>query len=412
MTEFLELMPPREALRVWLAHISTVIKEEEISTVAALGRVTARPTLAAHPLPAFDRSTVDGYAVRAADTYGASESLPATIKILGEVHMGVAPGFALAPGAGALIYTGGMLPQKADAVVMVEYTQSISPDEIELYRAAAVGENVIRIGEDVQVDDEVIPAGVRLRPAEIGGLMALGYTQVWVAQKPRIGIISSGDELVPPDHPLNAGQVRDINGYNLSALVEIAGGQAVYYGIAPDDYEVMLSMAKYAHQECDVLVITAGSSLSTRDLTAAVIRSLGKPGVLVHGINIRPGKPTILAVCDGKVVIGLPGNPVSALVIACLYVVPVVERLSGLFHKRPTPTIRARLVFNLSSQAGREDWVAVRLFQEINGYRAEPVLGSSNLIFTLVRADGLVCIPADKTGLSSGEYVEVCLLPD
>ena len=410
MPEFLELLPPPVALAHLLVHLAPNPLPEEIDTARALGRVTAAPVLAPHPLPAFPRATVDGYAVRAADTFGANDSMPAYLQVVGEIPMGAASGFELTPAQCALIHTGGMLPERSDAVVMVEHTQGARPGEVEVLRAVAAGENVLKVGEDVSAGEEVIPAGVRLRPAEIGGLVALGFTRVHVAGRPRLGILSSGDEVVPPEVTPGPGQVRDVNAYTLSALVEASGGQPVTYGIVPDQEAALRGTAARALAECDGVVITAGSSASTRDLTAQVINALGQPGVLVHGVNVRPGKPTILAVCDGKPVIGLPGNPVSALVIASLFVTPVVYALLGLSRVPFQPSISARLALNLPSQAGREDWIPVRLVAVADGYLADPVFGKSNLIFSLARADGLVRIPADATGLSAGEIVQVVIL--
>jgi molybdopterin molybdotransferase len=413
MPEFLTLVPPDEALHRLLDQLTFRPEPEEVETLEALGRVVLSPILALHPLPAFDRSAVDGYAVRAADTYGASESLPAYLKLAGEVRMGSAPEFALGPGQAALIHTGGMLPTGADAVVMVEYSQQSRPEEVEIFRAVGVAENVLKTGEDVSAGQEVIPAGSRLGPAEIGGLMALGSLRVTVSRQPGIGILSSGDEVVAPHEPLQPGQVHDINSYSLSALIEQAGGRPVRYGIVPDSAEALSEAAARAVRECDLLVITAGSSASARDLTAQVIAGLGEPGVLVHGVNVRPGKPTILGACrrgdQVKAVIGLPGNPVSALVIAGLFVVPVINRLLGLSRPRPAAQVQARLTLNLASQAGREDWIPVRLLAAEAGYLAEPVFGKSNLIFTLARADGLLRIHPDATGLSAGELVSVTL---
>lgn len=410
MPEFLELLPPDHALSLLLSKLSPQIRAEEIETAAALNRVTVHSIKAPYPLPNFTRSTVDGIAVRAADTFGASESLPAYLQMAGEVPMGAAPDFSLQPGECGLIHTGGMLPAGADAVVMIEYTQSARAGEMEVLRAAAVGENVIKVGEDVAQGEEVISSGTRLRPAEIGGLMALGITQLQVAARPVVGLISSGDEVIQPGEPLGPGQVRDVNSYSLSALVETAGGKPIRYGIVPDRFEALQAAASRALEECDLVVITAGSSASARDLTSQVIQALGEPGVLVHGVHVRPGKPTILAVCNGKPVIGLPGNPVSALVIAGLFVVPVLEKLAGWKQERPRPSIPARISLNIASQAGREDWIAVRLLSSPHGFQAEPVFGKSNLIFTLARADGLVRIPPDANGLSAGEMVDVFFL--
>ncbi|HSK87409.1 MAG TPA: molybdopterin molybdotransferase MoeA, partial [Anaerolineales bacterium] len=264
------------------------------------------------------------------------------------------------------------------------------------------------------------PRGSRLRPAEIGGLMAVGIVQVRVVRKIRVGLISTGDEVIHPHQSPRPGQVRDVNSYTLGALVEKSGGAAKLYGIISDEFDVLKAAAANALSECDVVIITAGSSASTRDMTADVIRSLGAPGVLVHGINTRPGKPTILGVCAGKAMIGLPGNPVSALVNGYLFVVPVIEKLLGALP-RPKATVLARLTVNLPSQAGREDWWPVKLTVNSQplttnrqlltaNFEAEPIFGKSNLIFTLASADGLLRIHPDATGLSAGETVEVYLL--
>ncbi|MEA3351344.1 MAG: gephyrin-like molybdotransferase Glp [Chloroflexota bacterium] len=407
MPEFLNLLPPKDALEKMLDNLPVKPAPEKIASKHALGRVTAYPVLAPHPLPEFPRTTVDGYAVRSADTHGASESLPVYLKQVGEIPMGAAPQLSLDSGQCALIHTGGMLPEGADAAVMLEYTQQARPGEIEIMHAVAVNENVIEVGEDVRQNAEVIPAGVQLRPAEIGGLMALGITSLDVARKPRVGILSSGDEVIPPQQRPAPGQVRDVNSYTLRAAVEEAGGEAVLYGIVSDTRTAMLAATSRAQQECDIVVVTAGSSASARDLTSEILDQLGQPGVLVHGVNTRPGKPTILAVCDGTAMIGLPGNPVSALVNIRLFVVPVIRALLGETTTRPQATIPARLTVNLASRAGREDWVPVVLTPTPKGYQAEPIFGKSNLIFTLSRADGLLRIPPDATGLSAGVTVDI-----
>jgi molybdopterin molybdotransferase len=416
MPEFLTLLPPEEALSILIEALPPIddayhqSHKETLSSTNALGRVTAEPVAAPEALPPFPRATVDGYAVQAADTYGASESLPAYLDLLGEILMGTRPGFALRRGGCGLIHTGGMLPEGADAVVMVEHTQTVSGREVEILRPVAVGENVIKAGEDVQPGDIILPAGRLVRPAEIGGLMGLGIPQVEVMVPPLVGILSTGDEVVPPGADLQPGQIRDVNTYSIKALVERAGGEAVPYGIIPDRAEAVEAAAHEALAACDMVVITAGSSASTRDLTADVINRLGAPGVLVHGVNVRPGKPTILGVCGGKPVFGLPGNPVSALVIAGLFVVPTVRRMLGLTRHPSPAAVKAQLTLNLASQSGREDWIAVQLESTDDGYQAEPIFGKSNLIFTLARADGLIKIPAEANGLAAGTPVEVFLL--
>ncbi|MBL8100461.1 MAG: molybdopterin molybdotransferase MoeA [Anaerolineales bacterium] len=445
MPEFLTLLPPDDARQKLLSHLSTgIVDSESVSVDLSLDRVTAQDIFAPHPLPEFARSTVDGYAVKSKDTFGATDSLPAYLNLIGEVPMGEEPSFEIESGQCALIHTGGMLPKNADAVVMLEYTQCIhhgdhkehrekpqknSVDsvpsvgksfEIEIFKSVADGENVIKIGEDVAQNQLVIPKGTLIRPAEIGGAMALGILSLRVAKSVRVGIISTGDEVIEPSQQPKMGQVRDINSYTLSALTQKSGGEAKRYGIISDQFEALKEAALKALSECDLVIITAGSSASTRDLTAEVINQLGSPGVLVHGINTRPGKPTILGVCNGKAVIGLPGNPVSALVNGYLFVVPVIEKLLGVTPK-PKASVRAKLTVNLSSQAGREDWFPVKLIgnwdseignrkSEIINYEAVPIFGKSNLIFSLASADGLLKIHADATGYSAGEIVEVMLI--
>ncbi len=439
MPEFLLLSRPADALHDLLRALPEKTPgSEEVETSDSLGRVLSVDIKSPHSLPEFTRSTVDGYALIARDTFGASEIMPGYLTQVGEVPMGGASKFSISPGTCALIHTGGMLPKGADSVIMLEYTQFVQKGEriksienksqafnpptenieVEIVRAVATGENVIRIGEDVAKGQVILKAGTRLRPAEIGGCMALGLTRLQVTTKPLIGIISTGDEVVPPSQNPIPGQVRDVNSHSLAALVEKSGGKPVLYGIIPDTFNSLIAVAKAALVDCDAVVFTAGSSASARDMTAQVINSLGPPGVLVHGVNIRPGKPTILAVCNSKAVIGLPGNPVSALIIAELFVVPVIQKLLGTIRILPHPSIMAKITVNIPSQAGREDWLAVKLVPSspiphsggVENWRAEPIFGKSNLIFSLAGADGLVRISPETTGLSAGEMVEVQLL--
>jgi molybdopterin molybdotransferase len=371
--------------------------------------VLLNDVIAPTPLPPFARTTVDGFAVRAADTFGASPGLPVYLTVAGEVLMGTDTDLKVGEGQAVLIHTGGMLPTGADAVVMVEDTQSLSELELEVLKPVAAGQNVLQMGEDVQPGEVVIQGGTRIRAQEIGGLMALGFTEVEVAEIPRVAILSTGDEVVPPAEEPEPGQVRDINSYTLSALVERAGGKPVRYGIIPDNAEDLETIAKQAHAEHHIVLITAGSSVSERDITADVIAKLGEPGILVHGIALRPGKPTILSLCGDVPVVGLPGNPVSAVVVAGLFVTPAIRKLQSFRGPEWVSTINASLQTNVSSSAGREDWLPCRLVVTPDGLEAEPVFGRSNLIFTLVRADGLVRIPAASTGIDSGERVEVRL---
>ena len=412
MPEFLSLTPLQQAIELLLDALPHGGERatDQIYTEDALGRILAEAIKAQSPLPAFDRSTVDGYAVRAKDTFGASSNLPAYLKLAGEILMGKPASQAVDEMGAMLIHTGGMIPGNADSVVMVENTQSVKGDEIEVIKPVAVGENILKKGEDVLTGDTVISPGTRIRPAEIGGLMAQGITQVTVYQPIQVGIISTGDEVVSPKSTPAPAQVRDANSYTLKTLVEAKGAMARTYGIVPDDYNTLLKVVKKAHHENDVVIITAGSSVSARDVSVDVIQELGEPGVLVHGISIKPGKPTILAVAGGVPVIGLPGNPVSALVVGGLILTPLLRAIMRLEDDPPTPTVRALLTANVPSQTGREDYQPVRLSGNEGSWKAEPVFGRSNLIFTLVRSVCLVRIPPESTGLEAGAAVEVMLM--
>jgi molybdopterin molybdotransferase len=422
MTEFLKLKTAEEAWATFTAHFKPQVIRQTCATADALDRVLAQDVLAAHQLPTFIRSTVDGYAVVAADTHGASQSAPAYLDVVAEVPMGQAVSFGLASGQAALLHTGGMVPPGADAVVMIENTNrtavpmfggqplqpGFKPFGIEVYRPAAPGEACIQPGEDIAAGELIMPAGQTLRPQDIGGLVALGVTAVEVARQPRVAIVSQGDEVVPPDREPGPGQVRDINSYTLAGLVRRAGGIPLNYPIVPDVQDALDAAVKRAWDEADIVVVTAGSSVSYRDLTANAINRLGQPGVLVHGVAIRPGKPTILAVCDGKPVFGLPGNPVSCINIFRRFVIPTI-RLSMAARPLPVYTTRARLARNIPAASGRADFVRVRLEERGGETWAVPVFGKSNLIFTLVRSEGGVEVPLNSNGIPAGADVTVVL---
>lgn len=406
--EFFNVQPVQVALELLMRHWTHMPRVETLDPRDALGRVLATAPRSPLDLPTFTRSTMDGYAVRAADTFGASASLPAYLTCVGRVPMGTMPSIEVGPGQAVEIYTGGMLPPGADAVVMIERTQPFGETEIEVLGPIAPGENLVQIGEDVAQDAVILPVGHKLCPQDIGGLLAVGILSVDVAALPRIGILSSGDELISPEATPTQGQIRDINAHTLAALIREAGGEPVLLGIARDTLEDFQSRARAGFSDVDMLVITAGSSVSVRDLTCQVIESLGKPGILQHGLAVKPGKPTILAVCAGKPVIGLPGNPVSAFLIARQIVVPLIKYALG-EAPRLRATVRATLVSNIASTTGREDTVPVHLVQQDGQITAEPVFGKSNLIYTLVNADGLVTVPLNSNGLKAGSIVDVTL---
>jgi molybdopterin molybdotransferase len=408
MPEFFNVRTPPDAWKLFETHFTPRLQKERLPTFAALDRVLAEDLSSAQDLPEFPRSTVDGYAVNAADTYGASASLPAFLTVIGEVPMGQASALQVGMGEAALVHTGGMIPDGANSVVMVEQTQRVDDTSIEVLKPVAEGENVIQIGEDIRRGDPVLRAGTTLRPQDIGGLLALGITEVSVAKPPRVAILSTGDEVVPPDQPPSPGQVRDINSYTLAALTRRAGGEPLLYGIIPDDRDALTAAVAKAHSEAEIVVLSAGSSVSYRDLSVEVIDALGKPGVLIHGLSVRPGKPTIMAVCDGTPVFGLPGNPVSAMVIFDLVVAPAIRSYLGA-TQQPKQQVQARLSRNVASTTGREDYVQVRLEERGGELWAVPVFGKSNLIYTLVHAEGTVKVALDSNGIREGVWVTVYL---
>ncbi|MYD49901.1 MAG: molybdopterin molybdenumtransferase MoeA [Dehalococcoidia bacterium] len=409
MREFFNVVPPDEALATLLDRLDVSVRGEVVQTAQALGRVTAEDLVSPEDMPPYPRSTMDGYSVRARDTFGASESLPAFCDVVGEVAMGSQPQVCLSTGQAAVAYTGGMLADGADAVVMVENTQRVGDGSIEILRPVAPGENVIQVGEDTEAGDTVIPKGQLIRAQDVGVLFGLGITQVAVAERPRVAIISTGDELVPPEGSPGPGQVRDINSYSVAALVEDAGGLPVHIGLVPDDYPLQRQAAMDGLERGDVLVFSAGSSVSSRDMTVRVLDELGPPGVLVHGIAHKPGKPTIVALVNGRPAFGLPGNPVSAMVVFGIVVRPVIQALMGRTEPPVTRGVHARLTKDIRSATGREDHVQVKLIEGEDELLADPVFGKSNLISTLVEADGVVVVPLDDGGLYAGDEVFVRL---
>jgi molybdopterin molybdotransferase len=416
MPEFFNVLPPDEAVALMRRHIAPIAESETIPVPSALGRVLAGSVTAVHALPQFRRSTMDGYAVRAKDTFGASESLPAFLQVIGEVPMGQAADVVLGVGQTAVVHTGGMIPETADAVVQIEHTQAISaaaldafPYEIELFKAVALGQNVLQIGEDVAEGAQILAAGHRLRPQDLGGLLALGITAVAVVRQPRVAILATGDEVVAPHVAVQPGQIRDINSYTVAGLVQQAGGIPVLGGIIPDQFPLLQEAAQNYLAAADMLVMSAGSSVSVRDMTVQVIETLGQPGVLLHGVATRPGKPTIVGVAAGKPVLGLPGNPVSAMVQFGMFGGPALDALQGRTAVARQGLVWAKLAHNIASESGREDYIPARLEDGVDGLTAVPVFGKSNLIYTLVNADGLIKIPLNKGGVLAGEWVEVRL---
>lgn len=376
----------------------------------ARGHVLAEECVAREDVPGFDRSTVDGYAVKAEDTYGSSESSPQFLEVVGEIKMGEEARMPIKRGQAMAIPTGGMLPPGSDSVIMIEHCEDID-GLLNTYRPVAPLENVIQRGEDVRQNQVVLARGSRLRPQELGILAALGYSEVKVTRPVKVGYLSSGDEIVPyQTKKLQIGQVRDINQVTVAALVEEWGGVPKLGGIVKDDFNQFKQVAQQLLDEVDFLVLSGGSSVGTKDFTTEVIQSLGEPGVLVHGVSVKPGKPTIFSMAGEKPVLGLPGHPASAMLIFLLFGQPILNRLQGDITKFTSRRMEARVTQNIASSPGRADYIRVRLHKRENEWWAEPVLGKSGLISTLVASDGLLEISSVKEGVREGEQVPVLLL--
>ncbi|WP_053368443.1 molybdopterin molybdotransferase MoeA [Bacillus sp. FJAT-27245] len=373
----------------------------------ALGCILAEDVTAREDVPGFDRSTVDGYAVRAEDTFGSSESMPGFLTVAGEVRMGEAASVPVGFGEAVYVPTGGMMPQGSNSVIMIEHCEEIA-GLLNTYRQVAPGENVIRAGEDIRNGELLLSEGTRLRPQEIGALASLGITHVHVYRSIKAGYLSSGDEIVPFDTPeLKIGQIRDINYLTIAGLARDWGVDVIYGGIVPDDYETFRLKASELFNQVDCLILSGGSSVGAKDYTTEVIQSLGGPGVFVHGISVKPGKPTILAMAGDKPVIGLPGHPASAMIIFRLFGERLLKKLQGEQAEQRPDRIFARITKNIPSAPGRSDYIRVRLFEQDGEWWADPIIGKSGLITTLVKSGGIVEIVSEKEGIAQGEYVPV-----
>ena len=379
--------------------------EEQVTLAAAAGRVLARPVAAAEFVPSFDRSTVDGWAVRAADTFGCSDSLPALLDMAGQVQMGENAAAPLSPGSGVKVPTGGAVPPGADAVVMVEYTEEYGDGTFGVLKPAAPGENLIYRGDDVAPGQEVLPAGRRIGPADIGALAALGAARVWVRRRPVVGILSTGDELVPLRQKPGPGQVRDVNAPMLAAAAAAWGARCLPPVLLPDREEQLEEAVDRLASRCDVVVLSGGSSVGEKDAAARVLDRLGE--ILFHGIAMKPGKPTLLARVREVPVLGLPGHPVAAFFTAHLLLRPLLAQLTG----RRLEAIRAtaRLSGPVPANHGRAQYAGVFLRREEGELVAVPAHSKSGLITTLAGSDGYLCVPRDCEGFSAGQQVEVTL---
>lgn len=399
----LSVKTPEEVLSLIETEFDIAAKTETVRLDEAIGRVLAEDILAEEYVPDFDRSTVDGYAVKARDTFGCSEAIPAILNLSAEVLMGEGADFELESECCCAVPTGGAVPRGADSVVMVEYTEDYGDGSIGIGKSAAPGQNMIFRGDDVYPGKPVLKKGRVLSSQDIGALAAIGRVQVPVAAKLTIGVISTGDELVPPEEKPRAGQVRDVNSPMLTSMLTAYGAKVINYGIVIDDEARLSSMVKKAVEDCDAVILSGGSSVGVKDAACRIIESMGS--LLLHGIAIKPGKPTIMGKTGNKPLVGLPGHPVAAFFITKLFVLPLLARLSG--RRSESYTVSARISESLGANHGRAQYQCCRLERAGEELIAYPIRGKSGLITTLAGADGYFCIDRDCEGLAQGASIQV-----
>jgi molybdopterin molybdotransferase len=410
LTEFLHVITADQFMQ--LLERFTRLPSECVPLDESLHRILSQDVVANEDLPEGSRSTVDGFAVCCQDTFGASDSIPAFLNVIATVSMGMIPDFEIRSGQAAQIPTGGFLPRGADAVVMVEYTNPAGPGSIEVTRPVTLKTNVLERAEDAKSGDALVIAGKKLRPQELGFLAALGVTDVNVYRHARVAIISSGDEVVPINRKPELGQIRDANSHAISALVRACGAEPISFDIVPDNAKMLSEALKKGLAQADVVTISGGSSVGTRDLMVDVVSRLPDVEILAHGVSIRPGKPTLLAYQEGKTIIGLPGHPVSALIVAQIFLAPFLQYLQGdKLGKGPLGhRTKAVLATSIHSTIGLEEYIRVRIEQTAeHTYIASPIFGKSGMLSTMVKAGGVIAIPMNSEGFSQGEVVDVIL---
>ncbi len=405
--EFYDLLTVADAGESLLKLLSRLTETEEVSLLDALGRIVAAEITAKEDIPGFARSTVDGYAIRAKDSFGASQSIPGLFTVIGSVAMGEVNTLTIGPGEAVEVPTGAMLPAGADSVVMVEHVERTG-ELLEVYEGVSPGENMVAPDEDLRRGEVILPLGSRVRAQDIGALAACGITTVKVYRRLKVGLLSTGDEIVPIEtDPLKPGQIRDVNSWALAANLRHLGCEVVLGGIMPDNFDRLVTAVRELVEATDVVLLSGGSSVGVRDHTIDVIEQLGSPGVIFHGVTLKPGKPTLAGVVGRVPVIGLPGHPASALVVYKVLVEPIIRYLQGETQIHPRRILRLPITRSLASPAGREEYVRVRIIEQDGAFWADPVLGKSGLVSTLLRGQALACIPLGSEGVKAGELVEL-----
>lgn len=380
---------------------------EEVSLLEGRGRIMAKPVTSPHDVPEFNRSTVDGFAVKAEDTFGANEGIPAMLTKRGEVYMGQEAEVEVGPGECVYVSTGGMLPQGANAMVMVEYVEHLDDTTLLVQQSVSPGANVLRKGEDLEKGETIFDRGHMLRPQDIGLLAGMGFQQVPVYAPLKVAVISTGDELISPEETLTPGKIIDMNTYSLSAALEEDGFQVVGRSVVKDHMETLQQTLRDYMKKADVILVSGGSSMGEYDITKKAVDSMGAPGALVHGMSVKPGKPTIVGMAEGVLMIGLPGQPVSALVVYHLLMKPLLKGLTG--NDKIIPAVVGELTVNIPSAPGREHYVMVTFEEENRHVRVSPQHGKSGMLSMMGRSQGMIKIPVNQEGLSKGGMVKVIL---
>ena len=407
--EFFKVSSVEDARKLINREFSSYrLKAEEIQLYGSFGRTLAEDVVSIENVPGFDRSTVDGYAITAEDSHGATDSIPTILSIKGEVRMGEDSALTIKRGEAVYVPTGGMLPKGTTGMIMIENTDKMDEQTLLVYKPVSKGENILFEGEDIREGSTVLKKGTKLNPQTVGALASLGISRVEVFRKPRVYIISTGDEIIDIDQKLEAGKIRDINTYSIAALVESLGGEVSGKEIVGDDYDKLLHGVNKGLEKSDILVLSGGSSVGTRDYSHQVIEALGGKGVLVHGLSIKPGKPTIVGDGKGKLVVGLPGHPVSSIVVFKAIIEPFILALQ--FRDDIKPQVKAEVTHNFPSSPGKETYHMVRLQKEEGKYLATPSFGKSGMITLLSGSHGYIVIREHEEGINKGDLRDVFLI--
>ncbi|MBE0451378.1 MAG: molybdopterin molybdotransferase MoeA [Clostridia bacterium] len=400
-----------DAKSIILSDQNTItLQTESVHLLESHGRIASETLYSPVDVPAFNRSTVDGYAVKTPEVMGASESIPSILTLKNEVMMGESASSPLKSGEAIYVPTGGMIPEGADGMVMIEHSEVLDEQTLLIKKPIAFGENITYRGDDLKENDAILKTGEKISAYDMGVLAGVGIGWIKVFEKIKIAVLSTGDEIIDYDQEPKSGQIRDINGYTLSGASIACGGQVVYKALIKDDFEALRVALDHAVHAADIVILSGGSSVGTRDFTFAAIESFESGEILLHGISVKPGKPTIIGKIDGKMVFGLPGHPAASAIIFEILVKPYIEKCQ--MKQSGTFKIGAKLTSNLHAAPGKDTFVMVTLHRENGINYATPIHGKSGLMTLLTKATGYIQITSELEGLYKDQEVEVNLLKE